>query len=396
LDDFGAHDGRDSARRRGRRQRRIAVASFALAVVVAAGVAAAAGVSRSGGDARTGGTAGTPPAKSSKPPETTTTPPEEPHGTVTIAAVGDTMLGITPTLAPSPGTYLGRMRAALTGDVVFGNLEGTLTDATASKCGAAPSSSCFAFRVPPEYARALRQSGFTVLSNANNHSFDYGQAGEDDTVRALHRAGIAQTGLPGEITVVRAKGFRIAFLGFAPYPNTGSLTDLRAARKLIRRADRSADLVVCAIHAGAEGTAALHLTGGEETYLGEDRGNPEAFAHMAVDAGADLVLGSGPHVLRAMELYHGRLIAYSLGNFAGYHNFTLEGVLGESVVLRVTLAADGKLQRGRLVSVRLEDAGQPVPDPSGAAAALVAQLSRSDIGPRGVRVGPGGTLRAPG
>ena len=232
------------------------------------------------------------------------------------------MLGITPTLAPSPGTYLGRMRAALTGDVVFGNLEGTLTDATASKCGGAPSSSCFAFRVPPEYARPLRQSGFTVLSNANNHSFDFGQAGEDDTVRALHRAGIAQTGLPGEITIVRAKDLRIAFLGFAPYPNTGSLTDLRAARKLIHRADRRADLVVCAIHAGAEGTAALHLTGGEETYLGEDRGNPEAFAHMAVDAGADLVLGSGPHVLRAMELYHGRLIAYSLGNFAGYHNFT--------------------------------------------------------------------------
>ena len=215
-------------------------------------------------------------------------------------------------------------------------------------------------------------------------------------MRALHRAGIAQTGLPGEITIVRAKDLRIAFLGFAPYPNTGSLTDLRAARKLIHRADRRADLVVCAIHAGAEGTAALHLTGGEETYLGEDRGNPEAFAHMAVDAGADLVLGSGPHVLRAMELYHGRLIAYSLGNFAGYHNFTLDGVLGESVVLRVTVAADGSFQRGRLVSVRLEGAGQPVPDPSGAAAALVAQLSRSDLGARGVRVGPGGTLRAPG
>ena len=112
-------------------------------------------------------------------------------------------------------------------------------------------------------------------------------------MRALHRAGIAQTGLPGEITIVRAKDLRIAFLGFAPYPNTASLTDLRAARKLIHRADRRADLVVCAIHAGAEGTAALHLTGGEETYLGEDRGNPEAFAHMAVDAGADLVLGLG-------------------------------------------------------------------------------------------------------
>ena len=215
-------------------------------------------------------------------------------------------------------------------------------------------------------------------------------------MRALHRAGIAQTGLPGEITIVRAKDFRIAFLGFAPYPNTGSLTDLRAARRLIHRADRRADLVVCAIHAGAEGTAALHLTGGEETYLGEDRGNPEAFAHMAVDAGADLVLGSGPHVLRAMELYHGRLIAYSLGNFAGYHNFTLEGVLGESVVLRVTLAADGRVPAG---PARVGQARGRRP----AGARSVGRRrrrswpsSRARTSARaGIRVGPGGTLHAP-
>ena len=113
---------------------------------------------------------------------------------------------------------------------------------------------------------------------------------------------------------------------------------------------------------------------------------------MAVDAGADLILGSGPHVLRGMELYHGRLIAYSLGNFAGYHNFSLEGVLGESAVLRVTLGADGRFKAGRIVSARLVGAGQPVPDSSGAAAQLVAQLSRSDLGGRGVRVGPDGTL----
>ena len=364
-------------------------------MAVVAGFAVAAAVSSQSGTDPHSRAAGAHPRTSTP---LTPTPPatETPHGTVKIAAVGDTMLGITPTLAPSPGTYLGRMRSALTGDVVFGNLEGTLTDAAASKCGGAPSPSCFAFRVPPDYARALRQSGFTVLSNANNHSFDFGQAGEDDTVRALHRAGIAQTGLPGQITIVRTKGLRIAFVGFAPYPNTASLTDLRAARKLIHRADRRADLVVCAIHAGAEGTSALHLTGGEEIYLGEDRGNPEAFAHMAVDAGADLVLGSGPHVLRAMELYRRRLIAYSLGNFAGYHNFSLEGALGESVVLRVTLAADGRFHSGRLVSVRLEGAGQPVPDPSGAAAALVAQLSRADLGSRGIRVGPGGALHARG
>ena len=84
---------------------------------------------------------------------------------------------------------------------------------------------------------------------------------------------------------------------------------------------------------------------------------------MAVRAGADLVLGSGPHVLRGIEIYRGRLIAYSLGNFCGYHNFSLEGVLGETVVLHATLAADGGFRAGRLASVRMVEAGRPVPDP---------------------------------
>jgi poly-gamma-glutamate capsule biosynthesis protein CapA/YwtB (metallophosphatase superfamily) len=396
LDDFGAHHGRESARRRGRRERGLAVGALVVAVALIAGFAAAVALSTgSDGNAEAappGSSEGAHTAASTGRRATTSTPAPVPRGTVTIAAVGDTMLGNTPTLPPSPGTYLSQMRSALAGDVVFANLEGTLTEATASKCGSAPSSSCFAFHAPPEFARALREAGFTVMSNANNHSFDFGQAGEDQTVRALHRAGIAQTGLPGQITFVRAKGFRIAFLGFAPYPNTASLTDLAAARRLIRRAAARADLVVCAIHAGAEGTSALHLTGGEETYLGEDRGNPQAFAHMAVDAGADLVLGSGPHVLRGMEVYHGRLVAYSLGNFAGYHNFSLDGVLGQSVVLRATLAADGRFRSGRLVSVRLVGAGQPVPDAGGAGATLVGQLSRADLGRRGIRLGPGGTV----
>src|SRR5438477_12763364 len=114
-----------------------------------------------------------------------------------------------------------------------------------------------------------------------------------------------------------------------------------------------ADVVVVYMHAGAEGSAALHVTGGEETYAGEDRGNPKAFAHMAVGAGADLVIASGPHVLRGMEFYRGRLIAYSLGDFAGYRNFSTVGTLGQSCVLRVRLRGDGTFEWGRVVSLRL-------------------------------------------
>jgi poly-gamma-glutamate capsule biosynthesis protein CapA/YwtB (metallophosphatase superfamily) len=313
---------------------------------------------------------------------------------ITIVAVGDTAMGITPTLPPEPATYLDPIAPALRGDIVFGNLEGTLTDVSESpKCGPG-SEECFAFRAPPEYARYLRAAGFRIMSDANNHSYDFGDAGEDETIAALRRAGIAQTGLPGQITVLRAGGLRVAFLGFAPYSNTASLTDTAAARALIEQARGRVDLVVVAIHAGAEGTDAQHVSGEEEEYLGEDRGNAEGFAHMAVDAGADLVLGSGPHVLRGMEVYRGRLVAYSLGNFSGYYNFGLEGALGESVVLHARLGRDGAFEGGRLTSVGLVEAGQPVPDPSGAGADLVARLSKEDFGPRAVVVHPGGRITA--
>jgi hypothetical protein len=199
--------------------------------------------------------------------------PEPPRPGVTFAAVGDTMLGNSPELPADPGAYLDRLRRQLRGDVVFGNLEGTLTDvANSPKCGGPSGGDCFAFRAPPSYARHLAAAGFTVMNDANNHSYDFGQEGLSQTIAALHQAGIAQTGLPGEITVVKAGGKKVAVVGFAPYSLTASLLDLPAARKLIRRAARRAPIVVVAIHAGAEGSGAQHVTGAEEHYLGEDLG----------------------------------------------------------------------------------------------------------------------------
>ena len=312
---------------------------------------------------------------------------------VTLAAVGDTAMGVTPTLPPEPATYLDPIEGELVGDAVFGNLEGTLTDVSEDvKCAGAKPGTCFAFRAPPGYAKYLAGAGFTVMNLANNHSYDFGEAGQEETIEALRGAGIEPAGLPAEATYVTAGGEKVAFLGFAPYDYTNSLTDLETARALIGQAAAGADVVVVAIHAGAEGSDALHVNGEEEVYLGEDRGNPEAFAHMAVEAGADLVLGSGPHVLRGMEVYRHRLIAYSLGNFSGYHNFTLEGVLGESAVLHVTLAADGRFRAGRIASVSLVEAGQPLPDPEERAAALIAELSRQDFGSRGIEVGAEGRI----
>jgi len=312
---------------------------------------------------------------------------------VTLTAVGDMMLGITPVLPPDPASYFAAVEPELKhgAQIVFGNLEGTLTTATASKCGAGPSSDCFAFRNPPSYARYFAKAGFTVLNDANNHSHDFGAAGQAQTVRSIHAAGLAQTGLPGEITRVTANGIPVAFVAFAPYGYTASLLDLPAARALIRQAARQARIVVVYMHAGAEGSDADHVTGREETFLGEDRGNPEAFAHMAIDAGASLVIASGPHVLRGMQFYHGHLIAYSLGNFAGYHNFAIDGDLTMSAILRVTLSSSGRFEQARLYPVQLAGAGRPVP--GGGAISFVAGLSSADFGASAARIRPSGVIR---
>jgi poly-gamma-glutamate capsule biosynthesis protein CapA/YwtB (metallophosphatase superfamily) len=316
---------------------------------------------------------------------------------VTIAAVGDTMLGNTPDLPADPAAYFDRVGPILGAgaQIVFGNLEGTLTTATVSKCGPVkrPDPDCFAFRDPPSYARYLKQAGFTILNDANNHSFDFGETGQAQTVQAIHAAGLAQTGLPGEITLVTVHRIKVAFLAFAPYSYDADLLDLPAAQALITRAAREANVVVVYMHAGAEGSTADQVTGREEDFLGEDRGNAEAFAHMAIDAGASLVIGSGPHVLRGMQFYKHHLIAYSMGNFASYGDFATEGNFDMSMILHVTLSSAGRFKRARIYPVQFVGEGQPVP--GGGAIGFTARLSSEDFGASAARILPSGVVKAP-
>ena len=291
-------------------------------------------------------------------------------------------------------SYFRSIRTELTGDVVLGNLEGTLTARGASKCGAG-SSDCFSFHAPPSYAPLLRQAGFTLMNLANNHALDYGSVGQTDTVAAVRRARLLTTGRPGEIAYTKAHGTKVAVLGFAPYPWAQSLLDIPAAQALVRKADRWADLVVVTMHAGAEGSEHEHVRPGPEWFLGENRGNAVAFTHAVVRAGADLVVGSGPHVLRGMEWYRKRLIAYSLGNFVGYHTLSTTGVSSVSGILQVTLARNGRWIAGRLDPVTLAPDGIPRPDRAEAAHGLVRKLSKQDFGRRGMLVSRTGVLKPP-
>ena len=318
--------------------------------------------------------------------------PVTPAGVVTLVATGDIVMGSTPNLPPDGGrSFFSEVQTDLAGDVVLGNLEGTLSSGGSSKCGPR-STDCFAFQTPPSYARWLAQAGFTIMNLANNHAFDFGRGGLEQTIDALDGVGLLHTGRPGQVTVQRVGDIRVAVVGFASYPWAASLTDVAAARRLVRTAARRADVVVVTMHAGAEGRDRQHVRRGTERFLGENRGDVVRFSRAVVDAGADLVVGHGPHVLRGMEWYRGRLIAYSLGNFAGYKVFSLGGPLATSVILRVTLRGTGAFDTGRIVPTRLVGAGLPALDPTEAAHGVVRTLSRQDFGARGVKVSPDGFL----
>lgn len=372
------------------------VGALAVLGVVVAGVVAVAG--GGGGDGAGtasadagGGTAGTTRTRALPPPRT----PADPTRRISIAATGDVMMG-TPQfgLPPDGGRSLfAQVTPLLTGDVVFGNLEGTLTTRGASKCGAG-SANCFAFRSPPSYVANLTRAGYTVMNLANNHGYDFGDVGVSDTVAALRRAKLAETGRPGRYAVLDVDGTKVAVLGFTTYRWGNRMENLPAVRRLVAKAASEADLVIVSMHAGAEGRDATHVRPGTEYFLGENRGNVKAFSRAAIDAGADLVVGHGPHVLRGMEFYKGRLIAYSLGNFLGWKAFSLSGASGVSGVLQVTLRADGRFVSGALKPTVLVGSGAP--QPGGDGVSRVATLSRDDFGRTAARVSADGTIRPPG
>jgi hypothetical protein len=372
--------------------RRRAVALLLTVAALVGGIAAAAqGRSGAGAGASTEPVTETTISTSTAPSTTQSTAPSgEP---VTIEWAGDMVLASSFGMPPeggrqSLGAVVDTLRDA---DLTFGNLEETMSTTGGSKCGAG-SSNCYAFQAPPAMSSLLQRAGFDIMNMANNHAYDYGPVGRAQTVAALTRVKVASTGAPGQITVLTVKGTRVAFLGFAPYPWAARLDRIPRAVALVKKAATMADLVVVAIHAGAEGSSATHVPTGTEYFLGENRGNSRAFAHAVVNAGADLVVGSGPHVLRGIEQYHGRLIAYSLGNFAGYRNFALGGTLSLSGILRVSLIPDGSWGEARLISVVLRGAGLPALDPSNASVRLVARLSRDDFAANAAHFAPNGVI----
>jgi hypothetical protein len=309
---------------------------------------------------------------------------------ITIAAVGDMMLGTDfpeDHLPDDDGAgFLAAVGPTLrAADLTIGNLEGVLVDGGVPRKACKNPRACFLFRSPTRYAQHYVDAGFDVLSLANNHARDFGEEGRTATMQALDTAGIAHSGREGDFATLVVNGLDIAVLAFAVTQESNLLHDYPLAAQIVETHAHRHDIVVVSFHGGAEGDDVTRLPFAEEEYYGEPRGDVVYFARKMVDAGADLVFGHGPHVVRAMEVYGERLIAYSLGNFATYYGIRVDGLNGIAPILVATIDGEGRFVEGRLHSTVQIRPGGPRPDPAQQAGRLIRDLSLADFGDPGLR-----------
>jgi poly-gamma-glutamate capsule biosynthesis protein CapA/YwtB (metallophosphatase superfamily) len=316
--------------------------------------------------------------------------------TITLAGVGDIVMGDgRSNMPPNDGRdFFAKVKPLLSADLMMGNLEEPITNDTGFVKCAPTALKCHQFRVPPQYARHLKDAGFHLVNLANNHDRDYGQQGMANTVTALESAGVMHTGAKGEITIADVKGLKVGVLGFGFYTYQNNINDVAAARDFVQKAATQADIVVIQVHWGDEGADKAHVKPGlERLNGGEPRGDPIAFAHAVIDAGADIVFGHGPHTIRAMEIYKGRLIAYSLGNFAGGGGLSGDGQVGWGGVLQATVSGDGTFKSGQFTSTYFTShPGHPVPDPQNRGLKLLRDLTKADLPRSGAPISVSGAI----
>jgi len=318
--------------------------------------------------------------------------------TLTVAMTGDIMMGTTYPSVRLPAND-GRDLFADTAPVLreatlaVGNLEGTLCDGgMTTKKGP----NAFAFRTPTSYTHLLEEAGYDFLSMANNHSNDFGDTGIVSTENSLDAAGLAYAGLTGrrEWTVVERGGVRWGLCAFGHNLKTLKHADLAKVKSILDTLKAHSDLIVVSFHGGAEGSDKGHLPRGRETYLGENRGDLRAFAHFCIDNGASVVYGHGPHVTRCVEVYKGRFIAYSLGNFCTPYGMGLAGVLGYAPVITVrVLSTTGEFVDGRIHPFIQRSGVGPRRDEDGIVSRHIRALSDADVPESEAVVEPDGSIR---
>ncbi len=310
------------------------------------------------------------------------------YSQISIKAVGDIMLGsVTPReIIPKDSGYvfvrsIGKyLRGS---DIVLGNLEGTFFTGEMQpvKCSdsARANAICFEFGMPDYLSKRLKMLGFTALDLDNNHSEDYGIAGYEFTISRLNQLGIVPV-QKRKLSVIHSGHKNIALVAFGFSGGSYKISDLPEASQIISNLKKKYKIIIVMFHGGAEGKNATHVRNNTEIYLNENRGNEIAFAKTVIDAGADLVIGSGPHVLRALHLYKNKLIAYSMGNFLTYGNINIAGINGISAILSVVIdSSNGNFVDGEIIPVIQRGRGIPYFDNYKGAVNIINKLILEDF-----------------
>ena len=322
--------------------------------------------------------------------------------TVQVVAVGDIMMG---TIYPNgeflpPNDDCSRSFSMVkqyfvNADIVFGNLEGVLTDSRAGAKSCNNPAVCYVFGMPTKYVNCLVDAGFNLISLANNHVGDFGEQGRTSTVQTLGNAGINYAGLlscPTAEFVI--DGVRYGFCAFAPNVGTVDVRNIPAAQEIVRGLKERNDIVIVSFHAGGEGRAHQHVTRQTETYLGENRGNVYDFAHKMIDAGADILLGHGPHVTRAVEIYKERFISYSMGNFSTFSRINVQDVNGIAPIFRIFTTRDGRFLKAQITpTIQPNNDRNPRYDPSGRVISVIQNLTRTDFPDSRISISDDGWIR---
>ena len=317
--------------------------------------------------------------------------------TLTIAMTGDIMMGTTfpaKALPANDGADLFKDTKAITqrADIAVGNLEGTLCDGGTSTKGSGPN--VYSFRTPTSYAPLLKDAGYDFLSMANNHANDFGDIGIESSERCLNEQGIKYAGIEGHVesAVITRKGLKIGLCAFGHNSYTLKHTDLQLVKRILDDLKKKSDIIIVSFHGGAEGRTKSHLPYGSETFLGENRGSLREFAHFCIDNGADVIYGHGPHVVRAAEVYNGRFIIYSLGNFCTPYGMSLTGISAHSPVIEITIDDQGRFLHGRIHSFLQQKGIGPRKDNSHEVARQIKQLSEEDIPQSEARIDAKGNI----
>ena len=283
-------------------------------------------------------------------------------------------------------------------DLVLLNVEGAIGEGPApQKCGPR-STNCYAFRQPPNAAAALRHladSSVAIVGNlANNHAHDAGPEGRDTTIARLTDARVFVTGVDTMATAVAlASGDTVGVLGFYTDSTTPDARDVRAVRRHVARAVERFGTVIVTMHLGAEGPTAQRTRNATERFLTRiNRGNPVAFADAAFRGGATLVIGHGPHVLRAAEWRGDRLALYSLGNLLTYGPFKLREPTNRGAVACATIDSAQHVSKAELRPTMQLWPGVLRADSTNRALKLIDSLSALDFPRTGAKVDSSGAV----